>query len=269
MPEFESRGLENRRMSKLVLTQLLGIPLINPHDDLVELLSAALIGNGLSLIDGDILVLAQKIVSKSEGRLVNLNSVVPSERAQEIAMECGKRPELVELILSESREISRIRTGTLICEHRLGFLCANAGIDHSNVQGTYGDPADWVLLLPEDPDRSARAIQDGLQTSFNCRIGILIADSHGRAWRNGSIGMTIGLAGLPGIVDQRGEKDIFGHTLRATQMAVADELAACASLMMGEAAERIPAIHVRGFPHQLRASNINELIRPKEYDLFR
>jgi coenzyme F420-0:L-glutamate ligase/coenzyme F420-1:gamma-L-glutamate ligase len=154
-------------------------------------------------------------------------------------------------------------------EHRLGFVCASAGIDHSNVRGEDGNPEDWVLLLPENPDRSAHEIRFNIKIATGNRIGVMIIDSHGRAWRLGTIGTAIGISGLPVLVDKRGWKDLFGYRLKITVVAAADELAAAASLVMGEAAEGIPAVHVRGFPYALRESSLNELIRSKENDLFR
>ncbi|MGZ9222390.1 MAG: coenzyme F420-0:L-glutamate ligase, partial [Anaerolineales bacterium] len=192
-----------------------------------------------------------------------------------------KDARLVELILQESNEVLRTRPGTIIVEHKLGFVCANAGIDHSNVGSPLpegeglevreaGDALEeWVLLLPANPDRSAETIRQEIQNKIGKRVGILIIDSHGRAWRNGTIGVAIGIAGLPGLQDLRGREDLFGFTLRITQVGVADELAAAASLMMGQAAEGTPVVHVRGFPYPLREASMKELIRPKEQDLFR
>jgi coenzyme F420-0:L-glutamate ligase/coenzyme F420-1:gamma-L-glutamate ligase len=233
------------------------------------MLLASLQSTRITLEDGDILVITQKIVSKAEGRQVNLATITPSKEAIELAKRSHRDPRLVELILHESKEILRIRQGTIIVEHRLGFVCANAGIDHSNVEGKGGDPEDWVLLLPEDPDRSALEIRRKIKVTSGNRIGVMIIDSHGRAWRLGTIGTAIGISGLPGVVDERGWQDLFGYRLKITIVATADELAAAASLVMGEAAEGIPAVHVRGFPYPLRESSLNELIRPKENDLFR
>ena len=253
----------------LTLTTLPGIPLVRPGDDLPSMLLAALQRAGLSLEDGDILVLAQKIVSKAEGRLANLGDTRPSVQALDLGRQADKDPRLVELILQESREVLRVRPGAIIVEHRLGFVCANAGIDHSNVAGDSGASGDWVLLLPADPDASACLLRERLEASSGKRLGILIIDSHGRAWRNGTVGMAIGLSGLPGLEDLRGRADLFGYALRITQVGVADELAAGASLMMGQAAEGTPAVHVRGFPYPLREGSLKELIREKEQDLFR
>lgn len=253
----------------LVLTPLQGIPLIRPGDDLGDILWRALLKNEIALQAGDILVVAQKIVSKSEGRLVNLREVVPSPQAVELARLTDKDERFVELVLRESRKVLRYRPGTLIVEHRLGFVCANAGIDHSNVEGPYGNPEEWVLLLPENPDVSAQRIRNALKERSGVSIGVLIIDSHGRAWRLGTVGVCIGVAGVPALVDLRGHPDLFGYQLRVTQVAAADELAAAASLVMGQADERTPVVHVRGFPYPLRESSFSELRRPEEQDLFR
>ncbi len=253
----------------LILTPLQHFPLVSPGDALSQLISMALADNSIQLQDGDILVLAQKIVSKAENRLVNLTEVQPSERALHYAEITGKNPCLIELILLESKQVLRTRKGLIIVEHKLGFISANAGIDHSNVSGPWGNAEDWVLLLPENPDKSAQQIRKALEKDGDCRIGVLIIDSHGRAWRLGTAGVTIGLSGMPGLVDLRGQPDLFDFRLRVTQVGAADELAAAASLMMGQASEGTPVIHVRGFPYPLREGSLQELIRPKDLDLFR
>jgi coenzyme F420-0:L-glutamate ligase/coenzyme F420-1:gamma-L-glutamate ligase len=253
----------------LTFTPLPKIPLIQPGDDLAEILLTSLQIARIAPEDGDILVLAQKIVSKAEDRLVNLNTISPRKEALEIAKVSEKDPRLVELILQESREVLRVRRGTIIVEHRLGFICASAGIDHSNVMGKDGNSHDWVLLLPENPDRSALEIRRKIKIATGNRLGVMIIDSHGRAWRSGTIGTAIGISGLPGLVDKRGWKDLYGYRLKITIVAAADELAAAASLVMGEAAEGTPAVHVRGFPYPLREGSLGELIRPKQQDLFR
>lgn len=270
----------------LTLTPLQNIPLIRRDDNLADMLVNSLNKTGIQLQDGDILVVAQKIVSKAEGQMVNLTTVKPSQRALELAGQTEKDPRVIELILQESNEVLRTRIGTIIVEHKLGFVCANAGIDHSNVDSPlpmgapFGDdkglgvmaetnPEDWVLLLPQDPDLSSRKMRDEIQSKTGKRVGILIIDSHGRAWRNGTVGVAIGVAGLPALEDLRGKQDLFGFTLRITQVGVADELAAAASLVMGQAAEGTPIVHVRGFPYPLRDGTLKELIRPKEQDLFR
>ena len=255
--------------SQLSLITLPGIPQIKAQDNLAEIIFTAFRANELTLEDGDILVLAQKIVSKSEGRLVNLTTVTPSEQAVKIAEFVQKRPELIELILRESNEVLRMRPGTIIVEHKSGFVCANAGIDHSNVHGEWGDEADWVLLLPENSDASAEKIRHGLEQLSGKQLGVMIIDSHGRAWRNGTVGVCIGLSGMPALVDKRGDKDLYDYTLRVTVIAAADELASGASLMMGQAAEGTPVVLARGFPYALRESNASELVRSKQFDMFR
>lgn len=262
---------------QLILTPLPEIPLIQPGADLAGIILASLQQASLALQDGDILVVAQKIVSKAEGRQVNLAAVQPSPDARELAAKSEKDARLVELILRESREVLRVRPGTIIVEHRLGFVCANAGIDHSNVPAGEGgdcpEPAglaqEWVLLLPEDPDRSAKALRERLERASKARLGVAIIDSHGRAWRLGTVGAAIGLAGVPGLVDLRGTPDLFGVRLQITQVGAADELAAAASLVMGQAAEGTPVVHVRGFPYEQRDGKLGELLRPREMDMFR
>jgi len=266
--------------NSLTLTPLVGIPLIQPGDDLAAIILQALQESKVQLVDGDILVLAQKIVSKAEGCLVNLATVDPSTKAVVYAAETEKDPRLMELILRESNAVLRTRWGLIIVEHRLGFVCANAGIDHSNVspplsddegQGMLasGSSEDWVLLLPENPDNSAADLRAKLEAESGVRLGVMIIDSHGRAWRMGTVGVCIGLSGLPALEDLRGKSDLFGYQLRFTEVGVADELAAAASLMMGQVAEGIPVVHVRGFPYPLREANLKELLRPEEKDLFR
>lgn len=267
---FKSLAFRARKsMTTLSITPLEGIPLVKPGDDLPSLIKQALDQSQRELKDGDILVLAQKIVSKAEDRLVNLCEVEPSERAIELAEKVQKDPRFVEMVLRESIRVVRHRPGTLIVEHRQGFICANAGIDHSNVQGPWGKSEDWVLLLPEDSDQSAQRIREKLEKMYRVHVGVMIIDSHGRAWRMGTVGVAIGFAGLPGLVDLRGTSDLFGYKLQVTQVAAADELAAAASLMMGQAAEASPVVVVRGFPYPLREGHLSELIRPVDQDLFR
>lgn len=253
----------------LVLTALRGVPLIRQGDNLADIILSALPANRIALEDNDILVVGQKIVSKAEGRMINLATVIPGEEARRFAAQAEKDARLVELILSESREVLRASRGTMIVEHKLGFVCANAGIDHSNVAGPGSPSEEYVLLLPCDPDRSAAAIRAAIQRETGRRVGIMIIDSHGRAWRLGIVGTCIGLAGVPALIDERGWQDLFGYSLRITMVAVADELAAAASLMMGQASEGMPVIHARGFPYPLQDGSLKELLRPKEQDLFR
>ncbi|QRN83958.1 coenzyme F420-0:L-glutamate ligase [Chloroflexota bacterium] len=253
----------------LTLTPLQSIPMVQPADDLARMILNSLNVQQIKLEDGDILVLAQKIVSKAEGRMKNLTLVKPGAEALRYAEITGKDPRLLELILSESNEVLRTRENLIIVEHKLGFVSANAGIDHSNVEGSWGEPEDWVLLLPENPDLSAEKIRKTLEAECGCQLGVQIIDSHGRAWRNGTVGVTIGLSGIPGLVDMRGEADLYDYHLKATLIGAADELAAAASLMMGQAAEGTPVVHVRGFPYPLREGGLQELIRPKDLDMFR
>jgi coenzyme F420-0:L-glutamate ligase/coenzyme F420-1:gamma-L-glutamate ligase len=253
----------------ITLTSLKDIPFISQGDELADIIENSLYKSNLTLEDNDILVVAQKIVSKAEGRMVNLTSVTAGARATELAIRTEKDPRLVELILQESNSVLRTRPGTIIVEHKLGFICANAGIDHSNVAVKSAGTEDLVLLLPKDPNLSAKEIRTKLEAFTGKRIGVLIIDSHGRAWRNGTVGMSIGLSGIPGVLDERGWKDLFGYTLKITVVGVADELAAAASLLMGQAAEGTPVIHVRGFPYSLSEGSLKELIRSKDQDLFR
>ena len=253
----------------LTLTALQGLPLIKPGDNLAGLILNALNQSDLKLENDDIIVLAQKIVSKAENCLVNLATINPSPAASELAAKSGKDPRVAELILRESNEILRIRIGSVIVEHKLGFVCANAGIDHSNVAGDGSSQDEWVLLLPKNPDHSAAEIRSQMELASGKKIGVMIIDSHGRAWRIGTVGVSIGLSGLPGLVDERGWKDLFGFTLQITVVGAADELAAAASLVMGQAAEGTPAVHVRGFPFPLREGHLKELLRPKDQDMFR
>jgi coenzyme F420-0:L-glutamate ligase/coenzyme F420-1:gamma-L-glutamate ligase len=253
----------------LTLTPLQNIPLIRRGDNLADIVVNALSATNIALQDDDILVFAQKVISKAEGRAVNLTTVIPSPHAIELARQTEKDARVIELILQESNEVLRTRIGAIIVEHKLGFVCANAGIDHSNVAGVGDVAEEWVLLLPAEPDQSAEKMRDAIKSKTGKQVGILIIDSHGRAWRNGTVGIAIGIAGLPGLEDLRGKPDLFGYTLQVTQVGVADELAAAASLMMGQAAEGTPVVHVRGFPYPMREGKLKELIRPKEQDLFR
>ncbi|MBK9208357.1 MAG: coenzyme F420-0:L-glutamate ligase [Anaerolineales bacterium] len=253
----------------LTITPLQNIPLIRQDDNLADILVDSLHASGAQLENYDILVIAQKIISKSEGRMVDITTVTPSSQAIELAQKADKDPRVVELMLQESNEVVRVRVGTIIVEHKLGFVCANAGIDHSNVAGSGNENQEFVLLLPEDPDQSARNIREQIKQKTGKDIGVMIIDSHGRAWRNGTVGICIGLSGLPALIDERGWKDLFGYTLKITVVGVADELAAAASLMMGQAAEGKPAVLVRGFPYPLREGSLQEIIRPKSQDMFR
>ena len=254
-------------MRELRLLALEGLPEIAAGEDLAAQLLAAVERGGLQLMDGDIVVVAQKIVSKAEGRRVKLADVEPSPHARELAAITHKDARLVECMLRESQAVLRAKPNVLIVEHRLGCVMASAGIDQSNVPGAAVD--ETVLLLPEDPDASARRLRAALEAASGVRLGIIINDSFGRAWRNGVTGTAIGVAGVPALIDLRGQADREGRALQVTQVAAADELAAAASLMMGQAAEGCPAVLARGFPYALRDSSVRELLRPQAEDLFR
>jgi len=251
---------------ELVLTALGGMPEVEAGASLPDIVLAALERNGRSLLAHDVLVVAQKIVSKAEGRCVRLADVQPSQRAHELAAQAQKDPRLMELLLRESREVLRVKPGVIIVEHRLGFVMANAGIDQSNLAPGELESA---LLLPEDPDASAERLRAALTAATGAEIGVVVNDSFGRAWRNGVTGVAIGVAGVPALVDMRGREDRARRELRVTDIAAADELAAAASLVMGQAGEGLPLVLARGFPYALRASSGAELIRPKAQDLFR
>lgn len=242
----------------LSLTALPGLPMVRPGDDLAGLLAAGMARAGLTPQPGDVLAIAQKIVSKAEGRSVALESVTPSAAARRLAAESAKDPRVVELILSESRRVVRARPNLIIVEHRLGFVMANAGIDQSNV-GEEGH----ALLLPVDPDASAAALA--------ARLGlpVVITDSFGRAWRRGTVGVAIGVAGLPALLDLRGQPDLFGRELRVSITGFADEIAAAAGLIMGQGAEARPAVHLRGLDWSAPPNPAAELLRVGEEDLFR
>jgi coenzyme F420-0:L-glutamate ligase/coenzyme F420-1:gamma-L-glutamate ligase len=247
-------------MQRVELLAVPGLPLVKAGDDLASLVAARLTGE-LAPRGGDVLVLAQKIVSKAEGRMVDLATVTPSARAIELAKEVLKDPRLVELILRESVRVVRSRPNVLIVEHRLGFVMANAGIDQSNVAPQ--DGVERALLLPSDPDGSAARL------STRLGMPVLIIDSFGRAWRKGTTGIAIGAAGLPSLIDMRGQKDMFGRVLQVTMPAFGDELAAAASLVMGQAAEAQPAVLVRGLTWNAPILPAAELIRASAEDLFR
>ena len=251
-------------MNDIQVIALTGIPLIQPGDDLARILGDAIARAG-GLHERDVVVLAQKIVSKAEGRYVDLNTVTPSAYALEVAAQCDKDPRLIEVILSESSAVVRLRPGLIITRHRLGFVSANAGVDRSNVAP---DGIDRVLMLPENPDRSAQQIRAALRDRFNLDLGVIIADSHGRPHRMGTVGVAIGLSGLPGVEDWRGRQDLFGYTLQHTEVGTADQIAAAATLMLGQAAEAIPAVIVRGAIFEARDGSAQEINRVASMDLF-
>jgi len=254
----------NPSSRSLTLHAVSGIPLIKTGDDLGQIILKALNANDLTLMNGDVLVLAQKIVSKSEGRRIELASVTPSKRAIDLAQKVNKDPRLVELILSESVEVVAHREdGVLIVAHRLGYVMANAGIDHSNVGGV-----DAVLLLPQDPDHSAQKLKAQMRDLCGVDIKVIINDSFGRAWRHGTAGCALGVAGFAPLKNYIGKPDLFGYLMQTTQVAVADELAAAASFLMGQADEASPLVLIRGAHLPSAEGKIQELIRYKPEDMF-
>jgi coenzyme F420-0:L-glutamate ligase/coenzyme F420-1:gamma-L-glutamate ligase len=252
---------------EVVFTALAGVKLVEPGDDLGAITIAALEANRLIPQPGDVLVVAQKIVSKAEGRYVEVAAVSPSPQAQALAAETGKDPRFVEIVLGEAKRVVRHRPGLLIVEHRLGFVMANAGIDHSNVP--LGEGGERVLLLPRDPDGSARALRERLEQAFGVAIGVIISDSFGRPWRKGTVGVAIGAAGLPAVIDKRGHPDLFGRALLVTEIGFADEIAAAAGLLMGQADEAVPMVLVRGLAWSAPELPAAAVVRPAEHDLFR
>ena len=243
-----------------------GIPPIRPGDDLARILGDAFEAAELRPRTQDVLVVTHKIVSKAEGRYVSLADVAPSPRALELAAAAGKDAALVEVILSESRKVLRFRPGLIITEHRLGMVLANAGVDQSNVPQ---DDEPRVLLLPRDPDASSAALRAALEQRFGVALAVVVSDSVGRAWRHGVVGLAIGAAGLPALVDLRGKRDLEGRALQVTQVGLADEIASAAQLLMGEADEGRPAVLVRGLTWQGPPAPAAALLRAREADLFR
>jgi coenzyme F420-0:L-glutamate ligase/coenzyme F420-1:gamma-L-glutamate ligase len=241
---------------------------MRPGDDLTSFILEGITNAGLNIQDGDLFVVTQKVVSKAEGRLVNLADVDPSQEALALSKVVEKDPRLVEVILGESRQVLRKRKGLIVVEHHLGFICANAGVDHSNVRDP-SETGEWVSMLPLDPDASAERLRQELEGALGKRIGILIIDSHGRAWRLGTVGVAIGVAGAPALLDLRGKPDLFGELLQTTQVGLADEIAAGASILMGQANEGQPVIHVRGLPYTLDEGGLDDILRPRELDMFR
>lgn len=248
------------------VTGVEGVPLVSQGDDLADLLISALESQELRPSRDDILVVAQKIVSKAEGQLLDLSSLEPTVAAEKLASETGKDSRQIEAVLSESTEVVRSKPGVIVVEHRLGHVLANAGIDRSNVYGMRGD--DMVLLLPEDPDASAAQLKARFDAHWDTDIGVIIADSVGRAWRLGTVGIAIGVAGVAALDDQRGDPDLFGRPLEVTITGHADAIACAATLVMGEGAQAIPAALVSGVKRG-DAGTASSIVRPKSEDMFR
>jgi coenzyme F420-0:L-glutamate ligase/coenzyme F420-1:gamma-L-glutamate ligase len=253
--------------ASLSLHALPGLPMVRPGDDLAGLIEAGLERAGLALQPGDVLVLAQKIVSKAEGRIVEIPTVVASAEAIELAETVQKDPRVVQVILDQAVRVVRARPNLLIVEHKRGWVMANAGIDHSNVGAQ--DGTERVLLLPEDPDASAERLRARLAPAVGGPFGVVISDSFGRAWRRGTAGIAIGAAGLPALVDLRGNPDLFGRILEVSISGFADEIAAAASLIQGQGAEGQPVVLVRGLSWSQPAMGAAQLVRPPQEDLFR
>ncbi len=249
---------------KLEIWGIEGFPIITGPCDLGSEIVATLRKANIPIGDGDILVITHKVVSKAEANVVDLTGIDPSEEAIELAERSGKDPRLVEVILKETKEILRAEGGHLITEHRLGHVCANAGVDRSNAGGP-----DRVVLLPEDPDRSAREIGDKIKKEFGKEIAVLITDTQGRPWRNGAVGFCIGLAGMAPLLDLRGNSDLFGYQMASSIECIADELAAAATLVMGQCDEGIPLALIKGFSFTPAEGSAREILREKEKDLFR
>jgi coenzyme F420-0:L-glutamate ligase/coenzyme F420-1:gamma-L-glutamate ligase len=249
----------------MVLTSLPNIPLVKKGDDVGQLIRTGLRDAGIVLRENDVIVIASKIIAKAQGRVVRLSDVTPSARALELASETGKDARVVELMLQESSDVVRTRRGLIVTRHKLGFVSANAGIDHSNVQEGADD---YVLLLPDDPDGVAAALRETLARDLGVTVAVVIADSHGRPHRVGTVGIAIGSAGLPALEDWRGRPDLFGYELKYTDIGLADMLASAATLLFGQAREGTPLVHVRGVTWQGAHGTAQDLVRPPELDLF-
>jgi coenzyme F420-0:L-glutamate ligase/coenzyme F420-1:gamma-L-glutamate ligase len=262
------RGMDEvRPIRALYLFALSHFPLIEPGADLGEVICRLCETHGPALLDRDVVVVAQKVVSKAEGRYVDLAAVKPGERALALAEQVQKDPRLVEVILGESRRVLRHRPGVLIVEHKLGFVVANAGVDQSNVDPATG--AQPVLLLPEDPDASALRLHEQFRQRLRRAVAVVINDSFGRAWRLGTVGVALGAAGLPALINLRGTPDLYGRRLQVSETAFADEIAAAASLLMGQASEATPVVVLRGLQWPGLGLPAAALIRSPQDDLFR
>ena len=243
-----------------------GLPMVRAGDDVASLIAEAAERAGLTLHDRDVVVIAQKIVSKAEGRTVDLATVVPTAEAVALAKRVEKDPRIVQVVLSESVRVVRSRPNLMIMQHRLGFVMANAGVDQSNVAPS--DGVQRALLLPVDPDGSAETIRARLADRFGVRLGCVINDSFGRPWRRGTAGVAIGCAGLPALIDLRGQPDLFGRILEVSIIGYADEIAAAASLLQGQAAEGQPVVIVRGLDWTAPDARVADVVRPPDEDLF-
>ncbi len=251
-------------MNTVQIIGIEGLPIVQPEDNLGKLIFEAANKQGTPIREHDVVVVTHVVVSRSEGALVNLDGVIPSEFAKRIAQQYDKDPAMVEVVLQESKSIRRMRNGILITESKQGFTCANSGVDKSNVPGDR-----MVALLPHDPDESALRIRRDVKKLTGCDVAVIVSDTHGRPLRDGAINVAIGVAGLKPISDRRGEKDLFGYVLKVKQTAVADELASAAELVIGQANEGVPAAIIRGYPYLTSdEAKATELIMPEQRDLF-
>lgn len=242
-----------------------GFPDVKPGDDIPSIMLDMFRFNDVAPEDHDVLVIAQKVISKAEGSVVNLREVSPTPAAADLAAQAHKDPRLVQVILNESHSVVRVRPGLIIAEHRLGFICANAGVDHSNV----GLGADWVTTLPKNPDASAEAIRAKMEATLGAQVGVVINDTHGRPFREGAVGVAIGIAGLEPLFSYIGQEDLYGHVLRTSIEGVADELAATASILQGQGAEGTPMVVIRGGRFKPGIGSLVELLRESNKDMFR
>lgn len=254
-------------MIDIKLIGLTTIPLVKKDDNLLELIIDAIKKESVDVCEGDIFVIAETLISKIEGNYIKLNEVKPSNEAFKLAKKTKKDPKLMEAILNESNEVVRVGPNFIVTETKHGFVCANAGIDESNVEEGYATP------MPINPDYSAQSLRIELEKHYNCKLGVVISDTQGRAFRVGAVGTAIGCSGIVSLWNRQGEEDLYGRKLQTTEIAVADELAASASLLMGQANEGIPIVIIKNHPSfdiiRNENSNINDLIRPKEFDAFR
>ncbi len=253
--------------TRLEFITLQNFPLVEPGDNLLTLIIQSLQDSGVELENDDVLVLAQKVISKAENRYAYLNEIEASKEAIELAAKTDKDPRVVELILNESVDVVKHRKGAIIVEHRLGYVHANAGIDQSNIHSDSDNPR--VLLLPINPDKSAAQLRQGLQQQTGKQVAIIVNDSAGRAWREGTMGFAIGTAGFEPVVDLIGQVDLFDRPLEATTVAIADELAAAGSFLMGQAAEGAPVVLIRGAKLPTSNQGSKALIRARAIDMFR
>lgn len=265
---MSTRSTIDNRTSSVTLTPLPCIPLVQAGDDVAQFILDALGRAQIKLADGDILVVAQKIISKAEGRFVRLSEVTPSERAQELAQITGKSAAYVQVVLDEAVRVERVRRGVIVTEQRSGWVVANSAIDQSNVETVNGERQ--ALLLPLDADASAYALRRALQAATGATVALIINDTHGRPFRMGAIGVAIGVAGIVPLSDLRGEQDLFGYTMQTTEIATADEIASAASMLQGQTAQGMPVVHIRGFSFiASESSTARALQRPRELDMFR